>query len=302
MMCTTLALPVCAWRFGRGGASLVRNVPVARESRYASLLFGGGGSFVRSYRTQAIDLSHKVNRVSVQEPRAGELITAIRNHSYARAAHLVRSEGVLVDGHAANENTPLTDAAKRGDVAGITFLIRELRANPHASCDCPRHRTACHYAAKYAQTEAMRTLLELGAKPNVHDANGNTAMDYAAPGFFEINSGNPSEFDKVRAVLKQYGGKTSHAIEVEEQEMLRVARTNMFLQESSGPQQRRVVGGKEGSNHQVVSSSKQRIGFEANSKGASTTRKRDNASCQSSSSGTHSYYTFNDDGCDGDDD
>lgn len=56
---------------------------------------------------------------------------------------MVKQEKVHIDGHTGGENTPLTDAAHRGDVNGIEFIVVELGANIHASCGC--HIIKLHY-------------------------------------------------------------------------------------------------------------------------------------------------------------
>jgi ankyrin repeat protein len=165
---------------------------------------------VAGLRTKtAVDLSTKVNRVSFQDTRAGELIAAVQNHNYGKATRLVSAPGgVHVDAHTPGENTPLTDAAKRGDVAALRFLLSQLHANPHASCDCPSHRTACHYAAKYGHLDAMRCLIEHGADPRVKDASGYAALDYAAPGLWESltssSADNEARFGDMRRLLLAY--------------------------------------------------------------------------------------------------
>ena len=120
----------------------------------------------------------QVNRVSVLEPRANELIKAIRIKDFEKAKLLVNA-GVNVDGHTSLENTPLTDAAKRGDTKGVEFLLKNLKANPHASCDCPHHKTALHYAAENGHLDTVNKLLEYGANPNVLDSRRYSAIDLA---------------------------------------------------------------------------------------------------------------------------
>lgn len=121
----------------------------------------------------------EAHRVSVAEPRAQELIVAVRNEDYAKAIRLVRTEGVNVDGHTSGENTALADAAKRGDTKGVRFLLKDLKANPDASCDCPAHRTALHYAAQGGHADTVKVLLEHGAKLNALDSRGKNALHVA---------------------------------------------------------------------------------------------------------------------------
>ena len=137
--------------------------------------------FTRTLRqtvSPAVTQTVNIKRLSFREPRANQLLKAIQRKDYPLAKKLVEVHKIHIDGHNKNENTALTDAAKRGDVEGIRFLIQQLHANPHASCDCPNHRTALHYAAKYGQVEVAKVLLELGADPSVEDGSGYTARDY----------------------------------------------------------------------------------------------------------------------------
>lgn len=142
-------------------------------------------------------------RISFSEPRAGELIKAIRSKEYECARELVCRQKVNVDGHTCNENTALTDAAKRGDVDGLRFLLRDLKANPHASCDCPAHRTALHYAAKHGHLEATQVLLEYGANPNIEDSNGYIAWDYTHKTWWTPATESAGQI-KVRELLQTY--------------------------------------------------------------------------------------------------
>lgn len=89
------------------------------------------------------------------------------------------NQGVNVNGHTKGENTPLTDAAARGDTKGVEFLLRNLKANPHASCDCPHHKTALHYAAENGHHDTVKMLLKYNANPNVLDSRQYTAIDVA---------------------------------------------------------------------------------------------------------------------------
>lgn len=119
----------------------------------------------------------KISRTSFRDEKTDELIESIRASDYENAITLVNKLGVDVNGHNLDENTALTDAAKRGDVIGIRFLIENLSANPHASCDCPYHKTALHYAAERNDKSAVKTLLSLGANPNLKDSRDMKASD-----------------------------------------------------------------------------------------------------------------------------
>jgi len=134
----------------------------------------------------------QVSRISTYEPRANELITAVRSHDYRTAVTLVKDENVNVNGHDSGENTPLTDAAKRGDASAAEFLITVLHANPNASCDCPDHYTALHYASKNGHTDCVRVLLELGANSSVKSSSGYMPLDIA-------------KTDEIRVMLQSHG-------------------------------------------------------------------------------------------------
>ena len=138
----------------------------------------------RSYATDAnvTDMFKKtrsstVTRESSYDKRAGELIKAVQKGDYRKAEIMVLNENVNVNGHNRSENTALTDAAKRGDCKAIEFLITKLKANPHASCDCPDHKTALHYASENNHRDAVQLLLKLGANPNVMDSRKYKAID-----------------------------------------------------------------------------------------------------------------------------
>lgn len=144
----------------------------------------------------------QVSRISFPEPRADELITAIRNRDYGKAELLVKA-GVNVDGHNKRENTALTDAAKRGDTKGVEFLIKVLKANISASCDCPDHKTGLHYAAENGHYETLQMLLQQGANPNVLDSRKRTALDVA-------------KTPEIKAALTAYGSNFGKAIASDE--------------------------------------------------------------------------------------
>jgi hypothetical protein len=107
------------------------------------------------------------------------LLPLLAEGKYTEVQQLVKSKNININSHNTWENTPLTDAAKRGDVKAIKFLINVMKANPHASCDCPHHKTPLHYSVENDHYEATNTLLDLGADPNALDSRNYTALDIA---------------------------------------------------------------------------------------------------------------------------
>jgi ankyrin repeat protein len=139
---------------------------------------------VRYYASDA-DLLNKIrqhkpiSRVSQPEPKANDFIRAIRSKDYKRAELMVKQQNVDVDGHTTNENTALTDCADRGDVEGTRFLLTKLAANPYASCDCPYHKTALHYASENGHLAVLEELVKHVKTLNVPDNRGYTPLDIA---------------------------------------------------------------------------------------------------------------------------
>jgi ankyrin repeat protein len=158
------------------GASLIRHRVVIPKFRLNTIRLR---SFANDRDVLNAIMGNQVSRVSLREKRAGELITAIREKNYERANQLVLREGVNVDGHTALENTALTDCAMRNDVEGINHLVTKLKANLHASCDCPDHNTAMHYAAMHGNVEALNELQRLGANPYVQNKRSKSAIQAA---------------------------------------------------------------------------------------------------------------------------
>ena len=123
-----------------------------------------------------------VNRVSEYDSNASQFITYIQNNKYDKAMKMTQNGEVHVDAHTWGENTALTDAAKRGDTRGVNVLLRDFKANPYASCDCPYHKTAFHYAAENGHIDTLRVLLEFigpDGKINILDNRGKTPLDVA---------------------------------------------------------------------------------------------------------------------------
>lgn len=130
-------------------------------------------------------------RYSSYDPNANKIIQEVRDKKYQGIIKL--SKYTDINGHDKSENTPLTDAALRGDNDGVKFLITEMGANIYASCDCPHNKTALHYASEYGHKDTVELLLKLGANPNTVDSRKYTALDIA-------------KNDEIRNVLIKNGG------------------------------------------------------------------------------------------------
>jgi len=80
-----------------------------------------------------------------------------------------------------NDNTALHEAAKRGDVAMIKLLSEAFSThfNVNHKCHCRYARTPIHYAVEYGHINAVNTLLDLGADPDIRDELGRTTLDIA---------------------------------------------------------------------------------------------------------------------------
>lgn len=128
---------------------------------------------------------HKsVNRYSPEDKRAGKLIDFVRAGQYDRALKLVKEEGVHPDSHTWNENTVLTDCAKRGDVEGTRFALNRLKCCITVSCHCPKHRSCFHYASLNGHTKVLYELYKFAEENNIYDINlldsdGNTHLEVA---------------------------------------------------------------------------------------------------------------------------
>ena len=121
-----------------------------------------------------------LDRTSRTDPRISKVLKLIRSRDYALAEKMVKEKNISIDSHDRWENTPLTDAAMRGDENAVKFLIDKMGANPHASCDCPHHKTALHYASENGHDRVVQVLLDRGADVNVLDSRRYTALDVAS--------------------------------------------------------------------------------------------------------------------------
>lgn len=123
-----------------------------------------------------------IDRTSNYSWYASEFIENIRSGDYDNAALMVKNGTVNVNSHNWGEDTALTDAASRGDTKAINFLLKTLKANPYASCDCPHHKTAFHYAAENGHASALKALLDFvgpNGRVNILDNRRKTPLDLA---------------------------------------------------------------------------------------------------------------------------
>ena len=76
--------------------------------------------------------------------------------------------------------TPLMRAAARGDAAEVTALLAK-RADVNFQAEATR-LTALMCAAYFGHTEVVKALLARGATPDLKDASGASAADWAGAG------------------------------------------------------------------------------------------------------------------------
>lgn len=156
--------------------------------------------------TKLKDNTKKVNigrhnftkRNSRYDPNANRLIQCVKEKNYNEAKCLIMDRHVDIDSHDMLENTPLTDAAERGDLDGVRFLLRH-GANPYASCDCPYHKTAFHYASENGHIDVLKELSRYGDPDAAEDSRGYRPSDIAKNNYVkhflrnktpELSSGN----------------------------------------------------------------------------------------------------------------
>lgn len=121
-----------------------------------------------------------ISRNSTYDSNTKQVIALLKNEEYAKVKRIVTEKRIDINSHDRWENTPLTDAAQRGDVKAVRFLINDMGANVHASCDCPYHKTALHYASEGGHYEVVEVLLKAGAQSNALDSRKYTALDVAS--------------------------------------------------------------------------------------------------------------------------
>jgi len=109
------------------------------------------------------------------------LIEAVKVKDIATINALALRDPNLITQQMSNDNAALHEAAKNGDVSVILALSKAfpITFDPNYKCHCHVKRTASHYAAEGAHTDALITLLDKGANPNIMDERGRTVMDIA---------------------------------------------------------------------------------------------------------------------------
>ena len=139
----------------------------------------------RHYWIRTFDFD-KLQRTSPHNPRARELIIAVREKHYDQAIALVKNEKIDVNSHDRGENTALADSCKRADLDDTKFLVEELNASPYVSCDCPAHKTPLHYAVGGSSVNGQDThwklvkyFLDGNIDFNVLDKYGKTPIEHA---------------------------------------------------------------------------------------------------------------------------
>ena len=143
----------------------------------------------------------RILRTSTNNSKISKVIKLIKNNKYDEVKQLIIKENIDINSHDNGENTPLTDAAYRGDIDAIKFLFSIKNINPHASCDCPFHKTALHYATERGHYVIVQLLLEKGADPNVLDSRKYSALDLA-------------KNDGIKKLLISHGGVNGEHIKV----------------------------------------------------------------------------------------
>jgi len=157
-----------------------------------------------------------INRNSKYDSNIGNVIKLLEKKKYEEVRKFVNDKKIDIDSHTMLENTPLTDAAYRGDTETIRFLIDEFGANIHASCDCPYHKTALHYASEQGHYLAVKMLLDKGAQPNALDSRKFTALNVAAN-------------DNIKKLLIASGGVDGKDVPKDFQQKLNLPKANCQL-------------------------------------------------------------------------
>ena len=129
---------------------------------------------------KSIKTTKMADRESRFDSQIKTLIPLMNQGKFTEVAQIIKTNNININAHDKNENTLLTHAASVGDLNAIKFLVRDMGANLHASCACPHHKTALHYASENGHYNVVQFLLNSGALPNEMDSRKYTALDVAS--------------------------------------------------------------------------------------------------------------------------
>jgi curved DNA-binding protein CbpA len=145
---------------------------------------------VSDFKQQQIQELLREPPQSSPNPNASYLIKLVLDEKqYDKALSLIKKGQLHVDAHDPDENTLLTEAVKRKDVAGVKFALETAKCSADLSCDCPLHNTAMHYWAagagsnssneQAAERQIFNLLIQHKARINLINSAGQTPLDMA---------------------------------------------------------------------------------------------------------------------------
>lgn len=145
------------------------------QHQFMAAVANGSGKFINHYLSQFKDLVD----IDAIDPATGKsaLRTAIEAGDDTTAALLVNN-GAQLKASTEMHETPLMLAARNGLTGTVRAMLKN-GAKPDKSFKASGGKTALHLAAQAGQGDAVRELLALGAKANLKDGLGNTAVFYA---------------------------------------------------------------------------------------------------------------------------
>lgn len=106
------------------------------------------------------------------------LFTAVHFNKMEIVEWLITQEGIQIDAKSADGRTALHEAARNSMNPEIVTLLIDAGANIEA-IDKDLHHTPLHYAAAAHNINAMKVLIEAGAKINVKNVNDRTPLHIA---------------------------------------------------------------------------------------------------------------------------
>jgi len=128
------------------------------------------------------------------------LIEAVRNKDSKAIAAISKAKPDLVRRQTRDDNTPLHEAARLGDVSMMIELFKANPGlNPNRRCHCLKERVPIHYSAENGHYETSEVLFEHKADPNIRDEEGRTALDYALE----------FKHTEVAKLIYSYGGRAN---------------------------------------------------------------------------------------------